>query len=124
MKKSSFDHRPLRDLGDALRGALEPVDNDAFVERVMHEARVWDGRGVDDDGWSVLNAWARPVLAAAAAVMVLVAVAVLSTRLLVVERRLTIDDALSATEEVEPTLLMASPIPPDVDVVLAANFER
>lgn len=59
--RAPFDHRPDPELGVALRSALEPGDQAAFVARVLAlagEARAssWDG---------VLARWARVGVAAA-----------------------------------------------------------
>ncbi len=125
MKSSPFDHRPQRDLGNVLREALGPVDDRAFVERVMNEAQVIDRRVFRGDEWDVLSAWARPGMAVAGALVVLTAIVALSTRLPAAIDDVTIGDALNATiSEPAPPLLLASPGPPDVDVILATVFER
>ena len=124
MKSSPFDHRPLRDLGAALLAALQPVDNQDFVDRVMAAARVGDRSLFRGDGWEVLSAWARPGLAAAAAIVVLgvaIAISVGEPNSDVV----TLDDALQANVTQSATsLLVAAPNPPDVDIVLAVSYER
>ncbi len=125
MKSSPFDHRPLRDLAAALREVLQPVDNQAFVERVMDTARVGDRSMFRGDGWEVLSAWARPGLAAAAALVVLAVAVSMSIGPRGPADVVTIDDALQApTALTAPSLLVAAPNPPDVDIVLAISSER
>jgi hypothetical protein len=125
MRPSAFDHRPLRDLGAALREFLQPLDNQDFVDRVMAVARVGDRSLFRGDGWEVLSGWARPGLAAAAAIIVLAMAVSLSMGTRGPAYVVTIDDALQApTAATAPSLLVASPNPPDVDIVLAVSFER
>ena len=125
MRSSPFDHRPLHDLGAALREFLQPLDDQEFVDRVMAAARVGDRSLFRGDGWEVLSGWARPGLAAAAAMIVLAMAASISMGARGPADVVTIDDALQApTAVTAPLLLVASPNPPDVDIVLAISFER
>jgi hypothetical protein len=60
----AFDANPDTALGAALRGALTPGAQDAFVARVLN--------AVDQGlGWRVLAVWARAGIAAAVAVLLL-----------------------------------------------------
>ena len=125
MRSSPFDHKPLRDLGAALREVLQPVDNQEFVDRVMAAARVGDRSLFRGDGWEVLSAWARPGLAAAAAVVVLAVAISLTIGGSSAVEEVTIDDALQTTAPQSATsLLVAAPNPPDVDIVLALSYQR
>ncbi len=125
MRPSAFDHRPLRDLGGALREFLQPLDDQEFVDRVMAAARVGDRSLFRGDGWEVLSGWVRPGLAAAAAIIVLAMAVSISIGTRGPVYVVTIDDALQApTALTAPSLLVASPNPPDVDIVLAISFER
>lgn len=125
MRSSPFDHRPLHDLGAALREVLQPIDNQEFVDRVMAAARVGDRSLFRGDGWEVLSAWARPGLAAAAAVVVLAVAITISVAESSPFEEVTIDDALQTTTTQSATsLLVAAPNPPDVDIVLALSYER
>jgi hypothetical protein len=63
---NEFDHRPDTELGDALRELLSPVDNAAFVRRVMDRVPPVI---VTESAWEILGAWARPGVAAAVAVL-------------------------------------------------------
>ena len=68
---NDFDHRPDRVLGDALREALSAPDDAAFARRVVDRMpSVLAG----ESWWEVLGGWARPGVAAAAAVLVAVGV--------------------------------------------------
>jgi hypothetical protein len=68
---NDFDHRPDRALGEALREALSSADDAAFARRVLeHMPATLTG----ESWWGVLGDWARPGVAAAAAVLVAVSV--------------------------------------------------
>jgi len=108
-----------------LREVLQPVDNQEFVDRVMAAARVGDRSLFRGDGWEVLSAWARPGLAAAAAVVVLAVAISLTIGGSSAVEEVTIDDALQTTAPQSATsLLVAAPNPPDVDIVLALSYQR
>ena len=114
-----FDHRPDPALGAALRAALEPGDQAAFVTRVM--------AGLDAaraPSWEILAAWARRGLAAAA-VAALVAGFLLGRSL---HAPASLDDAFAAsgTDPAAPALaaLATSQRAPDASVVLASMIER
>jgi hypothetical protein len=64
---SAFDHRPDPELGDRLREALTPGGEPEFVRRVL--ARL--PARMQETGWDILGAWARPGLVAAAVLLFL-----------------------------------------------------
>ncbi len=122
MRNSPFDHRPLRDVGTALRELLEADDDRAFVARVMAEVRALDMRRLRGEWWEVLGAWARPGLMAAAALVALAVGLTLAAAPAGPVRQATADDALQAATEV--SVLTVAADPPDVAVILAAFPER
>ena len=122
MRNSPFDHRPLRDVGTALRELLEAGDNRAFVARVLAEVRALDMQRLRGDWWEVLGAWARPGLVAAAALVALAVGLTLSAAPAEPVQQATADDALRAATEV--SVLTVAADPPDVAVILAAFPER
>ena len=123
MRHSPFDHRPWRDLGRVLREVLEAGDNRVFVTRVMAEIRALDVRPFRSDWWEVLGAWARPGLAAAAALVALtIGLTITSRTSGAVEETTTADDALQASTEASVLTVAANP--PDVGFILATFPER
>jgi hypothetical protein len=122
MRSSPFDHKPLRDLGRALREVLDAGDNRAFVARVMEEVRAFDIRQVGNDWWEILGAWARPGLAAAAATVVLAVGWTLANGSAAPANEITAEDALRATTEA--SVLTVAAEPPDVEFILAAFPEN
>ena len=123
MRHSPFDHRPWRDLGRVLREVLEAGDNRVFVTRVMAEIRALDVRPFRSDWWEVLGAWARPGLAAAAALVALtIGLTITSRTSGAVEETTTADDALQASTDASVLTLAANP--PDVGFLLATFPER
>ena len=123
MRHSPFDHRPWRDLGRVLREVLEAGDNRVFVTRVMAEIRALDVRPFRSDWWEVLGAWARPGLAAAAALVALtIGLTITSRTSGAVEETTTADDALQASTEASVLTVAANP--PDVGFLLATFPER
>ncbi len=125
MRHSPFDHKPWRYLGKVLREVLEAGDNRVFVARVMAEIRALDVRPFRSDWWEVLGAWARPGLAAAAALVALTIGLTISSRTTgatgaVAET--TADDALQASTEASVLTVAANP--PDVGFILATFPER
>ncbi len=126
MKSSPFDHRPQRDLGNALREALGPVDDQEFVDRVLEDIRLIDLRRFRNDWLEVLGTWVRPGLAAAAALVVLALAMTVSLRPVGPGDDTTaMDDAIRAqTLETSTSVLLAAPSPPQVDIILATSFER
>ena len=114
-----FGHRPDPMLGAALRAALDPGDQTAFVARVV--------AGFDAaraPSWQILAAWARHGLAAAAVVL-LVAGLLLGRSLRALA---SLDEAFAASgpSVTAPALaaLVASQRPPDASVLLAEMAER
>jgi hypothetical protein len=122
MRHSPFDHRPWRDLGRVLREVLEVGDDRVFVARVMAEIRALDVRPFRSDWWEVLGAWARPGLAAAAAVVALTIGLAISSRTTGAVEGTTADDALQASTETSVLTVAANP--PDVGFILATFPER
>ncbi len=122
MRNSPFDHRPLQDLGTALREVLEAGDNGAFVARVMAEVRALDLRLRRGDWWEVLGTWARPGLVAAAALVALAVGLTLATAPAGSVQQATAEEALRA--ETEASVLTAAADLPDVGFILAAFPER
>ncbi len=122
MRHSPFDHRPWRDLGRVLREVLEAGDNRVFVARVMAEIRALDVRPFRSDWWEVLGAWARPGLAAAAALVALTIGLTISSRTTGAVAETTADDALQAPTEA--SVLTVAVNPPDVGFILATFPER
>lgn len=126
MKSSPFDHRPQRDLGNALREALGPVDDQEFVDRVLEDIRLIDLRRLRNDWLEVLGAWVRPGLAAAAGLVVLALTTTMSMKSVAPGDDFTaIEDAVRAqTLETSTSELLAAPSPPQVDIILATSFDR
>ncbi len=122
MRHSPFDHRPWRNLGRVLREALAAGDNRVFVARVMAEIRALDVRPFRSDWWEVLGAWARPGLAAAAAVVALTIGLTISSRTSGAVVETTADDALQASTEASVLTLAANL--PDVGFILGTFPER
>ncbi len=122
MRHSPFDHRPWRDLGRALREVLEAGDDRVFVARVMAEIRALDVRPFRSDWWEVLGAWARPGLAAAAALVALTIGLTISSRTTGAVEETTADDALQASTEASVLTVAANP--PDMGFILATFPER
>lgn len=119
-----FDHRPDPELGAALRRALEPADQPAFVARVL--ARYDQAlAAATAPTWDVLARWSRRGLAAAAAA------AVLGGFLLGRELRApppdapaTLDAAIAPVDGPGLTALVTAAGPPDASVVFAALVEQ
>ncbi len=122
MRHSPFDHRPWRDLGRVLREVLEAGDNRVFVARVMAKIRALDVRPFRSDWWEVLGAWARPGLAAVAALVALTMALAISSRTAGAVEETTADDALQAS--IEASVLTVAANPPDVGFILATFPER
>jgi hypothetical protein len=121
MRSSPFDHKPLQDLGRALREVLETGDNRAFVARVMRDVRAFHASRLLGGWWEVLGAWARPGLAAAAVLVALAVGLSISANSPGTVDEVTADDALRATEA---SVLTIAADPPDVEFILAAFPER
>jgi hypothetical protein len=115
-----FDHRPDPELGDALRAALAPRDQSAFVARVManydralEQARV--------PTWEVLASWFRPGLAAA--IVALIAGFVFGQAALKNGTTESIETAMAPAERPGLAALVTAPDPPDPSVVFASLVE-
>lgn len=117
---SPFDHRPDARLGQALKDALTVGDDVSFTRRVLAAAERAFGAGpIRDDWWDVLTAWARPGVAAAAALALgaTLWVALASSR---DSRDVTLEDVFRPAGEADPAaMLMADAAPPDLDQLLA-----
>jgi len=122
MRHSPFDHRPWRALGRVLREVLDTGDNRVFVARVMAEIRALDVRPFRSDWWEVLGAWARPGLAAAAALVALTMGLAISSHPTGAVEETTANDALQASTEASVLTVAANP--PDVGFILATFPER
>jgi hypothetical protein len=101
---------------------LTGKNHQAFVDRVMAEARLQIERHPESSSWDVLGAWARPGLVAA--LLLIVAVLFGARETAPSADDVTLDDAFSQTADGrEETSLLLSPSPPDADVVLAVVYE-
>ena len=114
-----FGHRQDPELGAALRAALEPGEQAAFIARVL--------AGFDAARapyWEVLAAWARLGLAAAAAVALVGGFLVGRS----MRGPASLDEAFAASGAGSPApalaALVTSQRPPDASVLLAAMVER
>lgn len=111
--QAPFEHGPDPELGAALRAALQPRDQAAFVARVV---AAFDTAGIPT--WELLVRWGRRGLAVAAAAAI---VAVVLGRLFRAPASLdeafaaAMDPAASAT-----TALLLADRPPDPGAVFAA----
>jgi hypothetical protein len=112
----SFDHRPDPELGAALRQALEPGDEAAFVAGVV--AR-FDAMRASEPMWDVLAAWARHGIAAALLVAALAGLAVRSRT----EPVALLDAALAGSESGITTALLTGQSPPDETVLFGDAVE-
>src|SRR5688572_12089059 len=110
-----FDHRPDPVLGAALRRALDPGDHAAFVARVVACA---DDAGAAAGSWdAVLARWARVGVAAAGLIA-------LGAGYLLGRAGATGGAVGPGGQAVAEALLAPRAQPPEVEVVLAAVFER
>ncbi|HXF95755.1 MAG TPA: hypothetical protein VNI61_06590 [Gemmatimonadales bacterium] len=110
-----FDHHPDPELGAALRAALEPRDQAAFVARVM--ARFDQARAVVP-AWEVLARWAGRGIAAAALLALAAALALGRG-----QAPGSLDEALIAATDPGTsvtTALLVGEGPPDPGTVFAA----
>jgi hypothetical protein len=121
MKVSPFDHRQDRELGDALRSALSGGNEAAFVRRVVDSAAEIHQRKLDGgDWWEILNAWARPGLAAAAVGAVAAAALWWSGSTQSSDTTVALADPLQAAVEI-PAEFLANQAP-DLNEVLALEL--
>jgi hypothetical protein len=120
----SFDHKPDRELGAALRAALEPKDDhSAFTARVMAQFdSALDRSSVA--ALDVLASWFRPGMVAAAAALVL---GFLFGRTMI-ERTggspESIDAAMAPIEGPGLAALVTAQDPPDASVVFTSLVEQ
>lgn len=117
----SFDHRPDPELGAALRAALEPENQGAFVARVMAQ---YDD-ALDRSSIAtidVLASWFRPGMVAAAAALVL---GFLFGRTVFQSTdTASIDSALAPIEGPGLAALVTAQDPPDASVVFSSLVEQ
>ncbi|MBI1967735.1 MAG: hypothetical protein HYS40_07080 [Gemmatimonadetes bacterium] len=114
-----FDHRPDPVLGAALRHALEPGDQAAFVARVVAGFDV--ARTAAAPTWEVLAGWAGRGIAAATVA------ALLAGLLLARSPRASVgvEEAFASTAEGGATTALLTGLrPPDASVVFATLVER
>jgi hypothetical protein len=93
-----FDHRPDPELGDALRGALDPGDSAAFVARVLARAEQLQAGSWD----IVLARWARVGVAAAVLLALAAGYGVGRTAAATLGARPSVADALLAPSSPAP----------------------
>lgn len=117
-----FDHRPDPELGAALRRALEPADQVAFVARVL--ARYDQALAqATVPAWELLARWSRRGLAAAAAAAVLGGF-LLGRELSAPDAQATLDAAIAPVDGPGLTALVTASGPPDASVVFASLVEQ
>ena len=120
MKEPLSDFRPDPELAAALRGALEPRDNQAaFVARVMaHYDRALERATIP--AFEVLAAWFRPGIVAAAAALI---AGFLFGRG-IAPAPASFDAALAPMEGPGLAALVTAPDPPDASVVFTSLVEQ
>jgi hypothetical protein len=117
-----FDHEPDPELGAALRRALEPADQTAFVARVL--ARYDQALAeATIPTWELLARWSRRGLAAAAAAAVLGGF-LLGRELRAPDAPATLDAAIAPADGPGLTALVTASGPPDASVVFASLVEQ
>jgi hypothetical protein len=115
-----FDHRPDPELGKALRDALEPSDQSAFVARVMASYdRALEQATIPT--WEVLASWFRPGLAAA--IVALIVGFVFGQAVLKNGTTESIETAMAPAEGPGLAALVTAPDPPDPSVVFTSLVE-
>ena len=122
MKDSqAFDHRPDPELGAALRGALDPNDDQkAFVARVMAQyERALDRATVPTI--DVLASWFRPGIAAAAAALI---AGFLLGRTVLAPAPASIDAAMALVDGAGLAALVTASDPPDASVVFSSLVDQ
>jgi len=120
MQNSPFDHRQDIELGDALRAALSGSDEAAFVRRVVAAAELQQQQVTDGDWWEILNAWARPGLAAAVVGIITATFLWWNGAGSQAETQTALADPLQAAVEI-PAAFLASQAP-DLNEVLALEL--
>ena len=118
MHPSPFSHQPDPELGNLLRAALSPQDNEAFTDRVLAGFDEAQRRGLPFV--DVLAGWSRAGMVAA------ITAAIIGMYLLrpgspILETATSIDDILA--EEPVPAALVAAPAP-DPNAILAIAIDR
>ena len=122
LKFEAPDLAPDPELGVALGALLPVVDRRAFRERVVARAA-----GIPQQPWwAVLDRWARPAFAAAAAITAAAWIAGGAFDRAAPENALTLDGVMisSATGSAPAELMLAAPRPPDPDAVFASLFSQ
>lgn len=117
---SPFDHRPDPALGAALRRALDPGDNQAFVARVMTVTAATRPGSAGVATLDLLAAWAARGIAAAAVVLLAGFLAVRTF-----QAPAGVEEAFASPSEGEATTaLLSGQRPPDASVVFATMVEH
>jgi hypothetical protein len=109
---SPFDSGPDEALGRLLRDALEPDHHGAFVTRMAAAIRA-DAR---ETTWDILAGWARPGVAAAATIALLLAMWLAQSS----QADGGVATIADAVESSVPTLLLSGGADAGTDAVLAA----
>lgn len=115
-----FDHRPDPELGAALRAALEPKDEKAFVARVMARYEQALDRSTVPT-LDVLASWFRPGIAAAIAALI---VGFLFGRTVLIPAPASIDAAMAPLEGPGLAALVTAQDPPDPSVVFTSLVDH
>jgi hypothetical protein len=115
-----FDHRPDPELGAALRAALEPKDEIAFVARVMAQYEQALDRSTVPT-LDVLASWFRPGIAAAIAALI---VGFLFGRTVLTPAPASIDAAMAPLEGPGLAALVTAQDPPDPSVVFTSLVDH
>jgi hypothetical protein len=118
--RQPFDHRPDPELGAALRAALEPKDEKAFVARVMAQYEQALDRSTVPT-LDVLASWFRPGIAAAIAALV---VGFLFGRTVLTPAPASIDSAMAPLEGPGLAALVTAQDPPDPSVVFTSLVDH
>lgn len=119
-----FDHRPDPELGAALRRALEPGDQAAFVARVLvgYDVALTEAT---IPMWEVLAGWARPGIAAAALAAALGGIVLgRALRTPAPDAPATLEAAMAPTSGPGLAALVTAAGPPDASVVFASLVEQ
>lgn len=117
---NDFDHRPDPVLGEALRDALSAGDDAEFARRVM--ARVPQVIAAES-WWDVLGGWARPGVAAAAAVLVAVALWMAGHQAGTAPV-IAVEEPAAASEPLSAGTLLVSQALPEFEVEMVLGEER
>ncbi len=122
---SAFDHRPDRELGEALKALLSSDDDEGFTSRVLARvAALQNGITPAVTWWEVLSGWARPGLVAAGLGLALGATVWFSGLLSGGEGTVALGDPLQPPEDSTfPAALLARSQPPLLNEVLVVGLE-